>query len=76
MSITTGIESSNSFSGADPIEGAHEPDGDSYIDPVTGFMVFTARYLARRGFCCGNGCRHCPYDPPHRSGNPKKSGFK
>lgn len=25
-------------------------------------MVFTARYLARRGYCCENGCRHCPYD--------------
>lgn len=26
-------------------------------------VVFTARYLLRRGYCCGNGCRHCPYDP-------------
>lgn len=25
-------------------------------------MVFTARFLARRGYCCGNGCRHCPYE--------------
>ncbi|HYP51964.1 MAG TPA: DUF5522 domain-containing protein [Pyrinomonadaceae bacterium] len=25
-------------------------------------VVFTARYLLRRGYCCGNGCRHCPYD--------------
>jgi hypothetical protein len=24
-------------------------------------MVFTARFLSRRGYCCGNGCRHCPY---------------
>jgi len=24
-------------------------------------MVFTARYHLRRGYCCGNGCRHCPY---------------
>ncbi|HLL72752.1 MAG TPA: DUF5522 domain-containing protein [Pyrinomonadaceae bacterium] len=24
-------------------------------------VVFTARYLARRGYCCENGCRHCPY---------------
>jgi Family of unknown function (DUF5522) len=23
--------------------------------------VLTARYLADRGWCCGNGCRHCPY---------------
>lgn len=25
-------------------------------------MVLTRRYLANRGFCCGNGCRHCPYE--------------
>lgn len=24
-------------------------------------IVFTARYLLRRGFCCDSGCRHCPY---------------
>ncbi|HEY0006461.1 MAG TPA: DUF5522 domain-containing protein [Pyrinomonadaceae bacterium] len=26
-----------------------------------GFIVFTAHFLLRRGFCCRNGCRHCPY---------------
>ncbi len=30
-----------------------------------GLLVFTASYLARRGSCCGNGCRHCPYVPRH-----------
>lgn len=24
-------------------------------------IVFTARYHLRRGYCCGNGCRHCPF---------------
>ena len=24
-------------------------------------IVFTARYLLRRGYCCESGCRHCPY---------------
>jgi len=33
--------------------------GDYYFDK--GLMVLTATYLARRGYCCGNGCRHCPY---------------
>lgn len=32
-----------------------------YRDPATGFRVFTARAHLRRGTCCGNGCRHCPY---------------
>lgn len=24
-------------------------------------MVFTSAYLLRRGYCCNNGCCHCPY---------------
>src|SRR2546421_7811240 len=24
-------------------------------------IVFTESYLRRRGYCCGSGCRHCPY---------------
>jgi hypothetical protein len=26
-----------------------------------GFFVFTGHYLLKRGFCCGSGCRNCPY---------------
>lgn len=33
----------------------------SYADPNTGYEVFTANFLSSRGYCCGNGCRHCPY---------------
>ena len=25
------------------------------------YALFTAAYLRRRGYCCGSGCRHCPY---------------
>jgi hypothetical protein len=25
-------------------------------------MVFTAHYHLRRGYCCEQGCRHCPYE--------------
>ena len=25
------------------------------------YVVFTAAYHLRRGYCCENGCRHCPY---------------
>ena len=34
----------------------------AYTDPVTGNTVFTATFLADRGYCCESGCRHCPYD--------------
>ena len=33
----------------------------TYIDPETGFQVFTELTHLKRGFCCGNECRHCPY---------------
>ncbi|MFT4015995.1 MAG: DUF5522 domain-containing protein [Agriterribacter sp.] len=25
-------------------------------------MVLTESFLLKRGYCCGNGCRHCPYE--------------
>lgn len=35
---------------------------NTYVDPVTEYDVFTSAYLLSRGYCCGAGCRHCPYD--------------
>jgi len=35
---------------------------DFYTDPATGLMVMTSLHHRRRGHCCSNGCRHCPYD--------------
>lgn len=35
---------------------------DYYLEE--GFVIFTEKYLKERGECCGNNCRHCPYDPP------------
>ncbi|MFN0093034.1 MAG: DUF5522 domain-containing protein [Acidimicrobiales bacterium] len=32
-----------------------------YRDPASGLWVMTAAELIRRGWCCENGCRHCPY---------------
>lgn len=32
-----------------------------YLDPDTGLFVLTADQHRRRGTCCDNGCRHCPY---------------
>lgn len=29
------------------------------------FVVFTSDFHLRRGRCCGSGCRHCPFTPPH-----------
>jgi len=32
-----------------------------YLDPDSGLFVLTAGFLRDRGYCCGRGCRHCPY---------------
>ena len=41
------------------LRGTLIEDKDYYTE--NGAMVFTASYLQRRGYCCGSGCRHCPY---------------
>jgi hypothetical protein len=35
-----------------------EPEDFYFEGP---YLVFTAAYHLKRGFCCGSGCRHCPY---------------
>lgn len=42
----------------DDAMAAGEP---GYVDPLTGYFVFTAAELAAKGACCDTGCRHCPY---------------
>lgn len=44
----------------DRIERLGLEPGDYYLTEE-GWLVFTAQYLLKRGYCCGNGCRHCPY---------------
>lgn len=34
---------------------------DYYMLP-DGRLVFTASYHLKRGYCCGSGCRHCPFE--------------
>jgi Family of unknown function (DUF5522) len=38
---------------------------DYYFD--NGLMVLTSIFLLKRGYCCGNGCRHCPYSKDEKS---------
>ena len=32
---------------------------DYYFE--NGLMVFTRSFLLKRGYCCNNGCKNCPY---------------
>lgn len=40
-------------------EIAVRQEEDYYIE--NGFYIFTRSYHLKRGTCCKNGCRHCPY---------------
>ncbi|NBP81243.1 hypothetical protein EBU58_11135 [bacterium] len=55
-----------------------EPDKDTPNPPEqpdfyleNGLLVFTAAHHLKRCYCCGSGCRHCPYEPRHKQGNTK-----
>lgn len=43
-------------------------DPDDFYVSSEGFIIFTAKYLLKRGYCCKNGCKHCPYGYDIKSG--------
>jgi hypothetical protein len=43
---------------AEPRSDELRPEDFYYEGP---YMVFTAAYHLKRGYCCNSGCRHCPY---------------
>jgi hypothetical protein len=36
-------------------------EGEDFYYNEPGFFVMTEKHHLERGFCCGNGCKHCPY---------------
>ena len=36
-------------------------EGIHYYFSEDGLVVLTEQYHLEKGYCCGNGCRHCPY---------------
>ena len=34
---------------------------ETYKDPISGYQVLTSETLLKKGKCCGNSCRHCPF---------------
>lgn len=37
-------------------------EGVHYYFNEEGYVVLTSLYHLERGYCCGNGCRHCPFN--------------
>lgn len=63
---TTNKNKNNANNNIINIEDLHEIACNNklitYIDPITGYNVFTKYAHIKRGKCCGSKCRHCPYD--------------
>lgn len=36
-------------------------DQEDWVIDASGFYIASRAFLIRRGFCCANQCRHCPY---------------
>lgn len=41
---------------------------DDFYKSEDGYIIFTEKYLLKRGYCCKNGCKHCPYGYCKKSG--------
>ena len=37
-------------------------EGEDFYYNEDGYIVLTEKYHLQKGTCCGNGCKHCPYD--------------
>jgi len=42
-------------------------EGVDYYFNDEGYMVFTKAYHLKRGYCCENDCRHCPYPKENKT---------
>ena len=51
-------------------------EGEDYYLNEQGLMVFTAKYHLKRGYCCQNGCRHCPYGNKNKGADFKREQYK
>ena len=51
--------------------GEQTVEGVDFIMNRDGYRVMTEFYLVKRGYCCSNGCKNCPYSPKAVKGNRK-----
>ena len=40
----------------------HLIPGEDFYFNEDGYIVLTAAYHLKKGYCCGNGCLHCPFN--------------
>ena len=37
-------------------------DPEDYYQSGEGYIIYTEKYHLKRGCCCKNRCKHCPYE--------------
>ncbi len=45
---------------SDSIDKNQKQTDDFYFED--GLLVMTEQFHLKRGYCCGNTCKHCPFD--------------
>lgn len=63
------------------MEASNQTDKQEFIKDVhyyleEGRVVFTALQHKERGYCCGNNCRHCCYDPSIKGNTKLKEKYE
>jgi 2-iminoacetate synthase ThiH len=47
-------------------------EAEDYYISEEGFIVYTENYHLKRGYCCKNHCKHCPYGYNPKTGKTLK----
>lgn len=51
----------NSVSSPESLDFSNLKEGEDFYFNEEGLLVFTATFHLKKGYCCQNGCKHCPY---------------
>jgi len=46
-------------------------DKEDYYYAKEGYIIFTEKYHLKRGYCCNNNCKHCPFKKEQKEKNDK-----
>ena len=41
---------------------------DEFYLSAEGYKIYTEKYHLKRGYCCKNGCKHCPFGYNKKTG--------
>ena len=44
-------------------------DKNEYYYSDKKYIIFTEKYHLKRGYCCNNNCKHCPYKKSKKKHN-------